>query len=77
MHYLIRSGCRPPLAAEVRVYFQTSLCGICGIQSGTATGYTRSATSLFPCLYPFIILSVRDRASLTDVLNENQRMQQW
>jgi hypothetical protein len=23
------------------------------------------------------ILSVRDRASLTDVLNENQRMQQW
>jgi hypothetical protein len=23
------------------------------------------------------ILSVRDRASLIDVLNENQRMQQW
>jgi hypothetical protein len=26
---------------------------------------------------PLSILSVRDRASLIDVLNENQRMQQW
>jgi hypothetical protein len=28
-------------------------------------------------LKKYNILSVRDRASLIDVLNENQRMQQW
>ena len=38
---------RRPLTAETRIRSQASPCGICGAQSGTATGFSTS-TSVFP-----------------------------
>ena len=39
---------RRPLTAETRVRSRVGLCGICGGQSGTGTGFSPS-TSVFPC----------------------------
>jgi hypothetical protein len=42
---------RPP-TAEARVRSRVSLCGICGGQSGTGTGFSES-TSVFLCQFHF------------------------
>jgi hypothetical protein len=41
---------RRPLATEAQVRSLVSPCGICGIQSGTGTGYS-PRTSVFPCQF--------------------------
>jgi hypothetical protein len=41
---------RRPLTAEARVRSCVSYCGICGGQSGTATGFSQR-TSVFPCQF--------------------------
>jgi hypothetical protein len=41
---------RRHLTAEARVRFRVSLCGICGGQSGTETGFS-PGTSVFPCQF--------------------------
>jgi hypothetical protein len=41
---------RRPLTAQARLRFRVSLCGICGGQSGTGTGFSPS-TSVFPCKF--------------------------
>jgi hypothetical protein len=41
---------RRPLAAEVRVRVWVGPCGICGEQSSTGTGFSRSS-SVFPFQY--------------------------
>jgi hypothetical protein len=41
---------RRPLTAETRVRDQVCSCGICGGQSGTGTGFSRSL-SVFACQY--------------------------
>jgi hypothetical protein len=41
---------RRPLTAEAWVRAPVSLCGICGGQSGTGTGFSPSS-SIFPCQY--------------------------
>jgi hypothetical protein len=39
---------RRPLTAEARVRSRVSLCGDCGVKSGTRTGFSPN-TSVFPC----------------------------
>jgi hypothetical protein len=41
---------RRPLTAEARDRSRFSLCGICGGQSGTGTGFSPS-TSVLPCQF--------------------------
>jgi hypothetical protein len=41
---------RRPLTAEAQVRARVKPCGICGVQSGTGTGFSPSS-SVFPCQY--------------------------
>jgi hypothetical protein len=41
---------RRPLTAEARVRTRLNIYGICGVQSGTGTGFSPSS-SVFPCQY--------------------------
>jgi len=47
-----QAASRLPLAEEVRVRSQVSLCEVCGGQSGTTPGFS-SSTSVFPRLNHF------------------------
>jgi hypothetical protein len=42
---------RRPLTADARVRSRVSPCGICGLQSGTGTGFFPPNTSVFPVLH--------------------------